>query len=187
MDEFNYLSVLLSLIIGLAITQILKGYRGIVLARRRVRLYWPSVLWSASLLLLNVQSWWASFDLREVRVWTFAGFATLLAQTIFQYMLAAIVFPDFFGDEAVDLRAHYFAHVRAFFGLAALVLAASVAKDLVIGGTWPRPLDLVFHAVFATMLAIALLTRSEFVHKAIALIVAVLLCAYIVELFAQLR
>ena len=64
--------------------------------------------------------------------------------------------------------------MRAFFGLAALVLAASVAKDLVIGGTWPRPLDLVFHAVFATMLAIAL-------------IVAVLLCAYIVELFAQLR
>jgi len=31
---------LLSIILGLAITQILKGFRGIVLARSRVRMYW---------------------------------------------------------------------------------------------------------------------------------------------------
>ena len=33
MDEFGYLSVLLSIIVGLAITQILQGFRGIVLSR----------------------------------------------------------------------------------------------------------------------------------------------------------
>ena len=59
MDQFSYLSVLLSIIVGLAITQILKGYRGIMLSRARVQMYWPTLLWSASLLLINVQSWWA--------------------------------------------------------------------------------------------------------------------------------
>lgn len=45
MDEFSYLSVLTSIIVGLAITQILKGYRGIVLSRARVRIYWPTLVW----------------------------------------------------------------------------------------------------------------------------------------------
>src|SRR5215471_7217360 len=118
MDEFSYLSVLVSIIIGLAITQILKGYRGIVLTRARVVTYWPVLLWSASLLVLSVQTWWASFDLRDVRVWTFAKFAIVLAQTILTYMLAAIVLPDFFGAERVDLREHYLTHVRWLLGLA---------------------------------------------------------------------
>jgi hypothetical protein len=34
MDEFSYLSVLISVILGLAVTQILKGFRGILLSRR---------------------------------------------------------------------------------------------------------------------------------------------------------
>jgi len=33
MDEFSYLSVLLSVILGLAVTQILKGFRGLLLSR----------------------------------------------------------------------------------------------------------------------------------------------------------
>ena len=36
MDAFSYLSVLISIILGLAVTQILKGFRGIVLSRARL-------------------------------------------------------------------------------------------------------------------------------------------------------
>jgi hypothetical protein len=43
MDEFSYLSVLISVILGLAVTQILKGFRGILLSRARVRIYWPVI------------------------------------------------------------------------------------------------------------------------------------------------
>jgi len=37
-DEFGYLSVLLSVILGLAVTQILKGFRGLLLSRVRIQL-----------------------------------------------------------------------------------------------------------------------------------------------------
>ena len=40
MDAFSYLSVLLSIILGLAITQILQGYRALLLARSHVRFDW---------------------------------------------------------------------------------------------------------------------------------------------------
>ena len=41
MNEFSFLSVLISVILGLAVTQILKGFRGIVLSRGRIKMYWP--------------------------------------------------------------------------------------------------------------------------------------------------
>jgi len=187
MDEFSYLSVLLSIIVGLAITQVLKGYRGLVLGGARVQRYWPTLVWSASLLLMNVQSWWAMFTLREVRVWTFAAFATILAQTVAQYLLAAIVFPDFFGDERVDLRAHYWAHARSFFGLTILVLLASLGKDVVLTGHLTEPANVAFHAGFIALATIALLTRNERFHKALALIIAALFATYVVVLFARLH
>ena len=61
MDEFSYLWVLISVILGLAVTQVLKGFRGILLSRTRIRIYWPVIAWAALLLLICVQSWWAMF------------------------------------------------------------------------------------------------------------------------------
>lgn len=186
MDEFSYLSVLTSIIVGLAITQILKGYRGIVLSRARVRIYWPTLVWSGSLLLMNIQSWWAMFVLREVRVWTFAAFTVVLVQTILQYMLAAIVLPDFSGSEPVDLREHYWGHTRWFFGLAILVLLTSLAKDPVIEGHAIELPDLLFHIGFIAVAACALFTRHDGFHKFLAVGTALLFCLYIVVLFARL-
>ena len=95
MDQFSYLSVLLSIILGLAITQVLKGFRGMLLTRAHILFYWPAVMWSFTLLLIFIQSWWAMFGMRNVQVWTFPAFAVVVSQTILEYMLAAIVLPDF--------------------------------------------------------------------------------------------
>jgi hypothetical protein len=187
MDEFSYLSVLLSIVIGLAITQILKGYRGIVLARMRLEFYWPALLWSATLLMINVQSWWAMFGLRNVKTWTFSGFSVVLAQTIIQYMLSAIVLPDFFGNERVDLREHYYAHRHWFFGLAILVLFASLAKELVLYGFFDSALNVAFQCTFIALSAVAMLTRAEWYHKFAALVAAGLYSAYIILLYTRLH
>jgi hypothetical protein len=185
-DEFSYLSVLLSLILGLAITQILKGFRGIVLARARVRIYWPTLAWALLLLVVDVQSWWAMFGLRHISDWTFAGFAIVLAQTIVLYLLAAIVFPDFFGEE-VDLHEHYYGHTRWFFGLAVLTALVSLAKDLVLFGSLPTTPNLAFHLSFLVTCAIAAFTRREWYHKALPLVGIVTFGLYIVTLFARLQ
>src|SRR5689334_9251738 len=65
MDAFSYLSVLLSIILGLAITQVLQGYRALLLARGRVRHSATVIIWSLLLLVIFAQAWWASFGLRE--------------------------------------------------------------------------------------------------------------------------
>ena len=107
MDEFSYLSVLLSVILGLAVTQILKGFRGLLLSRARIRLYWPVIAWGALLLLVCFQHWWATFGMRTRHDWTFLQFAMVLLNVIFIYMVAGLVFPDFFGEEVVDLKENF--------------------------------------------------------------------------------
>jgi hypothetical protein len=57
-DSFSYLSVLLSIILGLAITQVLQGLRGLILTRAKVKLYIPTLIWARLTLLIAIQAWW---------------------------------------------------------------------------------------------------------------------------------
>ena len=187
MDEFSYLSVLLSIILGLAITQILKGFRGLLQSRKRVRLYWPALAWAGLLLLIYVQTWWAMFGLRSHHDWTFGAFAIVLLQTIVLYMLAGLVLPDFFGEEVIDLRANYYAHHGWFFGLAILAGVVSIAKDFVLDGALPESRNLSFHLAFILTAAIAAISRQEWYHKAALLLTAGLFALYITLLFGRLQ
>jgi hypothetical protein len=185
MDAFSYLSVLLSIILGLAITQVLQGLGQLLQARGRVRWYWPSALWMATLLLIYVQSWWAMFGLRNVQSWTFAAFAVVLLQIVLEYLLAALLVPVV-ADE-VDMRAEYYAHSRWFFAAFFLVLAASLAKDVVLGGTLPPGLNLGFHLVQMGIFLAAMATRSEPFHAGVAVFSLAVFVAYIALLFTRLR
>jgi hypothetical protein len=187
MDEFSHLSVLLSVILGLAVTQILKGFRGLLLSRARIAVYWPVVAWAALLLLMCVQSWWAMFGLRYLHDWTFSQFAIVLLQTILTYMLTALIFPDLFGEDVIDLKENFYAHRGWFFALGFATIAASVLKDVLLTGSLPHPLNLGFHIIFGAALLIGALTRSELYHKTLAVFAIVTFVIYVVVLFARLR
>jgi hypothetical protein len=187
MDAFSYLSVLISLILGLAITQVLKGFRGLMHARTRLTVYWPAVLWGALIIVMSVQSWWAMFGLRMHVDWTFLQFSVVLAQTIVIYLLAALVLPDVFGDAQVNLREHYYDHRRWFFWLLALLIVTSLAKSLVMDGALPRPIDLAFHLLFIALgVSGAVIARPRY-HEALAALSVLAFGAYIAVLFTHLR
>jgi hypothetical protein len=102
------------IILGLAIQQVLQGYRALILSRQRIRSYAPPLIWSVLILLMVAQNWWGSFGLAGRTEWSFALFATILVQTILLYMMAAIVLPDIPSDQTIDLRDHYYREARAF-------------------------------------------------------------------------
>ena len=185
-DAFSYLSVLLSIILGLAITQVLQGYRALLLSSASVRLYAPTILWSGLLLVFSAQLWWASFGLADQRDWTFAKFAIILLQTILLYMMSAIVLPDVRRGEAIDLKAHYYREVAPFFVTSLLMLAVSVTKDWMLQHQLPEATNLAFHAVFAGVSIAALAIRRPRVHEAIAIAMVAFVIAYIAILFARL-
>jgi hypothetical protein len=186
MDEFGYLAVILSIILGLSVTQLLQGLSQVINARDRVRIYGPAIGW-ALLLVIDVQAWWAMFQYRSRHAWTFLQFAILLLETIFLYLLAALALPMVFLGEVVDLRANYFRHARWFFGSFIAVLLVSLSKDLIFSGSLPAGFNLGFHLFWMVGASIAAVTRSDLFHKAWVWISAMSFIVYIAALFFELH
>lgn len=185
-DAFTHLSVLLSIILGLAITQVLKGYRGLIQSRHTVKTYVPTIVWSVLLLVIFTQSWWTMFALREHRAWTFAEFAVVLTQTVVQYLMAALVLPDLSAGEEVDLRRHYFDQQRWFFGFAVLAVVISIVKELMIEGHLPDRINLAFHLGFMVIWALAAFVHKGWYHLMLCWLTSLTFAAYIFTLFTRL-
>jgi hypothetical protein len=188
MDAFGYLSVLISIILGLAVQQVLQGYRALILSRRRIRFYAPPLIWSALILMMVAQNWWASFGLagRTDLDWSFALFATILVQTILLYMMAAIVLPYIPADEPIDLRDHYDRESRAFFGIATALILWSLLRDYMVTGGLPEPAKLGFYALFLALAIAAILSKHRRLHEVFAVLMAILFSTFIGLLFARL-
>jgi hypothetical protein len=102
-------------------------------------------------------------------------------------MVAGLVFPDFFGDEVVDLKENFYAHRGWFFSLAVAIILVSVLKNLVLDHRLMPTNDLIFHVIFGVTLLIGALTRSELYQKGLVIFTSVLFVAYIVVLYGRMQ
>jgi hypothetical protein len=187
-DAFGYLSVLISIVLGIGIAQLLTGIGRAIEARDRVRGYWPTFVWAGFLLLVHVQTWWVMYGLRAYRGWTFGAFLAVLVQPSLLYLVSALVLPHDVGrDDGVDLRAHYYRQAPWLFGLAVLLLAQSIGRDLLLDGRLPTPANLAAHATFAALWTGGALTRREGYHRLVAVVTGALFAVYVAALFTRLR
>lgn len=184
-DAFAYLSVLLSIILGLAMAEILQGYGRLLIARAAVRLYAPPLIWSAMMLLMATQFWWASFGLAKREHWDFAAFCAVLLQAIAMYMGSALVLPRTAPDQEIDLRAHYYREATPFFAFGLLFIVLGFAKEQLLGRSLPGVV-LGFMAFFGSVTILALLTRKPRIHEAIAPLMAATILIYFGFMFWQL-
>lgn len=186
MDAFSYLSVLISIILGLAITQVLQGYRALLLARERTRLDPTPLIWSGLVLLFAAQAWWASFGLNARRNWDFLGFAVILVQMGLIYMLSALVLPDVAPGERIHVGDHFRKHRHAFFGFLLGMLVSSIAKEAVLTGRLPSPINLVFHIVFGIGAIGGMVLKGPRAQLGVALYASATFLSYVALLFAHL-
>jgi len=186
MDDFNYLAVLISIILGLGMTQLLSGLGRWIEGRSQSGFYAPSLIWVIVLLLLHVQTWWTLYGLRGHQGWTFLQFALVLLQPTVLFLLAVLALPSA-GSGVADPKANYYSQRRWFFCFLITLLGVSLLRDLAITGRLPGAGNLAFHA---TVLAIALtgmISARETHHKVLAYLVALLVCGYIGVLYPALR
>jgi hypothetical protein len=186
MGAFDYLSVLLSIVLGLSITQLLGGFAAMVRARERIDFYWPLPVQMGALFLLNVQVWWAMFDLRHMPRWSFAGFMIVLLQPVTLYLMTAFITPDLSGEGRFDLRAFYFRERRWFFAAVMGTLLVSLAKNFFVQPGPPDAIDMAGHAVFMTAALCGFFLNSDLAHKILAPVFLLMFSAYIATLFVAL-
>ena len=78
MTQHEYIFIAVSIILGLAITRLLRTAAALVRARDRVTFHWSSALWAFSVMLYILQLWWIGWGLRVIDDWTFLDFIILV-------------------------------------------------------------------------------------------------------------
>jgi hypothetical protein len=170
MTPFEYVTVLVSIILGMGITQIVTGIADLVHQAGRVRVYWPHLLWIILVFFLHIQEWWSTYELRHFESFRLPTFLFVLLYPINLFILARILFPMVQPEGVIDLKAFYESHYRRFFLWASLLPVLSFLQNVLVIGI-PVRTQAVHGILFFTLLL--LVTRrhvSELIHKALAIL-----------------
>jgi hypothetical protein len=174
MDPFSYLSVLISIILALGMTQVLTGVGEMLQARTRRRIYWVHAVWVFNLFLFLVIAWWIFYRWRNITEWTYYLFLFVLISPTILYLASLVLFPprESHGETVQDYRSHYYANRRSFFALFGLWVPVDVADTWLKGSTHFASLGakyILSAVVLIVVFAVAATTRNERVHGLLAL------------------
>ena len=136
MTSFEYLSVLISIVLALGVTHLLTGLSSILRSEGKVRLCWIQLAWSLAVMAFQISVWWAYWDFRDRESWGLFQFSSLLVLPGLTYLAARILMPDVIRDDSYDLRAHFDKVRQEFFSTLFLALLfALVFRTVFFGET----------------------------------------------------
>ena len=116
MQMFEYVIILISIVIGLALTHLMQGIAGLIQNPRRERVWWVHLVWVAYMFLSIVFWWWWEFQLQHLKTWSFAIYLFVVFYAFYLYLICAVLFPrDLEGYEGY--REYFLARRGWFFGL----------------------------------------------------------------------
>jgi hypothetical protein len=173
MSAFEYLSVLISIILALGMTRVLGGVGEMLQARSRRRIYWVHAVWIVNLFLYLVIAWWIFYRWRNQPQWTFLLFVFVLISPTILYLASLILFPPESAlDKSIDYKTHFYANHRAFFILLCMFTVVDIFDSLLKG--IPHFLALgpqyfVSSSVYFVGEAIAAITQNERYHQCFAI------------------
>ena len=132
MTAFEFLSVALSFVLGLAVTLVLTSLLAAFRARRETELDWLPFTWAAYVLVYQFQYWWAIFELSSFPEWTVISFGLLLLLAIILFLAGGLVLPQGFTKYPDDLGRYF--REDGKWGVVALAayLAVGTAANVVL-------------------------------------------------------
>lgn len=186
MSPFDYLTILVSIVLGLAITNVLTRLATIITSRHRVEFYWPPVAWAIWIFFISVQHWWAQWGVRHSTQENFGSFWLQVLVPVVLFLMSALVLPEREEHGRLDLGQWYFHNRAWFFALLCSLPLLSIAEEVARTGRMASTLNLIFLLAFAVVAAIAFFLPSRRVQSWIAGQAMVMTVVYVVALYLAL-
>ena len=190
MSTFEFISVLMSIVVGLGITRILSSLTSIIDHRAKSTLDGVSLLWAFNILVMLLMFWWVVVNNWRIReAWSFSGFAALFLYGVGIYFCAALILPRV-DAEGVDMRAR-FERIRVpFFLFWLFVILLELFDSLLKGGDYVLselgPPYIVGMGSSLVLGVFALRVRGRLFHWVFALWTCVTFMAWVLSRFSQI-
>lgn len=165
MTRFEFLYVLISIVIALAVTNMCASWGALLRNRVAVRFYWVHVAWAVLILFVVIQYWWGFFQYRSVEEWSFFSMAALIGNTILLALTVSVITPSRNLKEHVDLQDFFYEISPVFFSLSALLMLFLALVNWFIGENPLLSIDNVIRAIAISVAMLGATTRSTLVHS----------------------
>jgi len=132
---FEFITVMISVILALAAAQLLLGLAPLLQTRHEVRLSGTHAAWVGSVFLITFLHWWSLWDFRDLD-WTFPMFALSLVGPALLFFAATLINPRDTSSDPIDLAEH-FRDVRRPLLIVILLAMVFLTVDGPLFGTEP--------------------------------------------------
>lgn len=177
LNPTEYLSVLVSIVVGLGISHLLSGTGKLIVARGRVSMYGPTLMAVLLVFAAHVQFWWGNLGYGQEVEGNYFAFLAFLINPVLLYLMAVLVLPDFDQEGELSLRAHYEENRPWFFGIAMAVPLTSALRNVLVQREPVLTPERPFEAAFAALALSGLLVRAPRYHAVLAMLMLVLFTA----------
>jgi hypothetical protein len=172
MTPFEFICAFYSVVLGVAVAQLMTGVGRLAEERDRVRGYWVSNVWIVTVLMCDVTNWWGMWGLHDAKRWSIYSFLLLVALSGTVYLTTVLLFPRIPASEeaVIDMEQHYYKSGPIFFpAMAAAWVLAFVCNWSFFPITWLSPGN-VFPVFMIILCAIAAVTANRRYHAVFAII-----------------
>ncbi len=181
LSPFEYVVVLISIILGMGITQLISGLAAIVLRWNTVKIYWPHLVLVILIFIIHIQDWWATYELRNNTHWQLAMFLFIILYPVNLYILARILFPIRWTAATIDLKAFYFENFRKIYLFMIFLPIHSIIDNCYLASYRLQDQVLQFSLIVILGIVIKLNRKEEWVHKLLAILfLGMCLAAFVV-------
>lgn len=135
MEPFEYVVVLISLILGLGVAQLLNGVADMVAQFKKTKFSAAHCIFIVVIFLVFFQDWWYTFQYsNQITEWTQYIILALLSFPIALFLLARFMFPTGSRSQETDMHAYFYENWRWLYGLFASTIAISIVQNIFISG-----------------------------------------------------
>jgi hypothetical protein len=188
MNQFEFLSVFVSIIIALGISNILSSAMRLIRRRGRVRMHVTTLIWMAVLFLLQMLVWWMAFQRREWADWTYFSFLLYLLMPILVSLPGYLLVPEIELElePTFDLEKEFNHNRKWFFAMLAAMGVVSFVEYVLRSGPSKLGLRNVAPLVIVALSAGGFAFRAKWLQLLVALAFLAMLLCYISLVFSQL-
>jgi hypothetical protein len=187
MNEFEFLAVLISIVVGLGVTHILYGLARLIHNRGQQQFAKLHFIWTLNVLLILLLNWWIFFLWADFPAWSFDVYLLLIGWGIALYMLAVILYPPDISRK--DSYEEIFERNRKWlFGAFVVFIALDVAQTAVRGELFEPKIYLPYVLHYAVLAAIGIPVSSKRYQGFVAwyfLVTLVLWCLFVRRLLGS--
>lgn len=165
MEPFEYVMVLVSIVIGLAVTHLLNALAAAVHRMRGhgppLRLEAVYLIWLGFVLTWLISFWWWEFKFQEVESeWSFALYLFVISYAVALFLLSAVLVPNRMV-EVEDSYSYFMDGRKWFFGGLLLVVVLDTVDSFLKSTEWGlRPIFLVQSGIYVVA-AVAGMTSNR--------------------------